>query len=327
MALLLLIIWSCGQGALYISFSEMYNALIGKQKLEGLDISSVLLDIRLPRIIGAVAIGALLAISGVIFQSVLRNDLADSSIVGTSSGAMLASAIFIIGASRLFPSFNTDSWMQAAFAFIGAVSVSLGILKFSSNVRNISNSSLILTGIAFGSLAGAITGVLIFVSNESQLRTLTFWTMGSLAGLNLSTVSILLLIVFVTISIAYYYSHQMDLLSLGEDDAFLMGVNVRRIKLVLLTAASLAVAVAVSFTGIIGFVGLVTPHIARLLLGYGHRKLIITASIFGSLLLLFADTISRIIVLPAELPVGIVTSIIGVPFFITLIYKNQKLAS
>jgi iron complex transport system permease protein len=305
----------------------MYNALIGKQKLEGLDISSVLLDIRLPRIIGAVAIGALLAISGVIFQSVLRNDLADSSIVGTSSGAMLASAIFIIGASRLFPSFNTDSWMQAAFAFIGAVSVSLGILKFSSNVRNISNSSLILTGIAFGSLAGAITGVLIFVSNESQLRTLTFWTMGSLAGLNLSTVSILLLIVFVTISIAYYYSHQMDLLSLGEDDAFLMGVNVRRIKLVLLTAASLAVAVAVSFTGIIGFVGLVTPHIARLLLGYGHRKLIITASIFGSLLLLFADTISRIIVLPAELPVGIVTSIIGVPFFITLIYKNQKLAS
>jgi iron complex transport system permease protein len=322
-ALLLLIVWSCGQGALYISFPEMYNALIEKQKSGGLDISSVLLDIRLPRILGAVAIGALLAISGVIFQSVLRNDLADSSIVGTSSGAMLASAIFITGASRLFPSFNTDSWMQAAFAFIGAV----GILKFSSNGRNVSNSSLILTGIAFGSLAGAITGVLIFVSNESQLRTLTFWTMGSLAGLNLGTVSILLLIVLFTISIAYYYSHQMDLLSLGEDDAFLMGVNVRRIKLVLLTAASLAVAVAVSFTGIIGFVGLVTPHIARLLLGYGHKKLIITASVFGSLLLLFADTISRIIVLPAELPVGIVTSIIGVPFFISLIYKNQKLAS
>ncbi len=317
-------IWSFGQGALQISLNEMCGALIGNNLSSDTDTSTVLLNIRLPRIVGAVAIGALLAISGVIFQSVLRNDLADSSIVGTSSGAMLASALFIIAVSRFFPGLTSIGWMQAAFAFIGAISVSYGILRFSLRGKNVSNSSLVLTGIAFGSFAGAITGVLIFISNESQLRTLTFWTMGSLAGLNIGTVSILLLIVFFTISITYYYSDKMDLLSLGEDDAFLMGVNVKKMKLVLMAVASLAVAVAVSFTGIIGFVGLVTPHIARLLLGYGHKRLVIVASLFGAILLLFSDTVSRLVVLPAELPVGIVTSIIGVPFFISLIYKNQK---
>lgn len=304
----------------------MCGVLLGNNAHSDLDTSAVLLNIRLPRIVGAITIGALLAISGVIFQSVLRNDLADSSIVGTSSGAMLASAVFIIVVSHFFPGLKNINLIQAAFAFIGAISVSYGILSFSARGRNVSNSSLILTGIAFGSLAGAITGVLIFISNESQLRTLTFWTMGSLAGLNISTVTVLILIVIFTISITYYYSDKMDLLALGEDDAFLMGVNVRRIKIVLLAVASLAVAVAVSFTGIIGFVGLVTPHIARLLLGYGHKRLIIVASLFGAILLLFSDTVSRLVVLPAELPVGIVTSIIGVPFFISLIYKNQKIA-
>lgn len=319
-ALIILALLALKSGAVQVSFADLWSAFSNGADAQH---KSVLFGIRLPRIIGAIAVGALLSIAGVLLQSLLRNPLADGGVVGTSAGAMLFSSLFIVLPS-ITTSFHFNASMQSIFAFAGAMLVSLLVMKMNSGRKKLSTSGIVLTGIAIGAWASAITGILIFVSTESQLRSLMFWTLGSLSGLNYQIIVLLCCALLVVFFGAIRCAHAMNQMALGDDEAELLGVNVKRSKMLIVILAALAIGVAVTFTGLIGFVGLVMPHVARMVVGFDHKKVIIVSALFGGFLLLLADTISRTIVIPSELPIGILTGLIGVPFFLRLILKHRS---
>lgn len=324
--LLLAVVAVCGlaMGAVQIPVQDVIRTFFSFGNDQPPAGHSVIMDIRLPRVAGAIAIGALLSLAGVILQSLLRNHLADGSVVGTSSGAMLFTAAFIVLPVKI-PMTQMAQWISQAFvSFAGAMTITWLILRLNSGRKKMTGSGLVLTGIAIGALASAVTGFFIFISSESQLRTLTFWSLGSLGGLNHSIVILLWIILALVLYIVLKYAHDLNRMALGDDEARLLGIDTQRLKKILMITASVAIGVSVSFTGIIGFIGLVVPHLARLLTGFNHTKVILLSAVIGALLLLLSDTVARTIVLPSELPIGIVTSLIGVPFFISLILKSRR---
>ncbi|MFT7235501.1 MAG: iron complex transport system permease protein [Methylophagaceae bacterium] len=286
---------------------------------------SVLSVIRLPRVLLAMIVGASLAVSGAAMQGLFRNPLADPGLIGITSGAALAVGIMIVLIGPIPGTFGLYGLSVAAF--VGGLLTSIIIFKISHLTGSFSVTYMLLAGIAINAMTGAGTGVLTYLSNDEQLRSLTFWTMGSLGGALWPAVIVAATVVIPSTLLLLKYAKQLNILLLGEQEAHYLGVDIHRLKLVVIMTTALSVGVAVAVSGIIGFVGLVVPHLIRLTLGPDHRLLIPASALLGAILLLIADTFARTVVSPAEMPVGIITSMIGGPFFLWLLMKQNGMRS
>ncbi|MCH2199795.1 MAG: iron ABC transporter permease [Flavobacteriales bacterium] len=286
----------------------------------------VLLSVRSPRILGSIVVGATLAGGGIALQSLFRNPLADPSIIGISSGAS-AFAVFIIsmGATSLaLFGLQVGYYTLPVAAFIGALITAIIAYRMSLNNGRADMSILLLSGIALQFMAAALTSLMIFTSNDQELRNVTFWMMGSMSNITWTNITILAL--FVMPGFIYYprIAGKLNKIQLGEDQAYSMGVDTQSLKRKVILVTTLGIGATVAFCGVVSFIGLVAPHIMRLWIGHNHRYLIPASLIFGGFLNLVADTLARTIVLPQELPISIITAIIGAPVFVTLIIRERK---
>lgn len=277
------------------------------------------LTIRLPRVLLALTIGGSLALAGCVMQGLFRNPLADPGLLGISSGAALAVALWVVLPLSLPALVMLYAPMLAAF--LGALAATVAIFILSQQ-RNSSLSRLLLVGIAINALCGAAVGVLSWISNDTQLRQLSLWGMGSLGQAQWSTLLAVTSLMLPTLFIIWRLAGALNLLQLGEEDAHYLGVDVATVQRILLLCSALLVAAAVAVSGVIGFVGLVVPHLMRLWLGADHRAVIPGSTLAGALLLLVADTVARTLVAPAEMPVGLLTSMLGAPWFLWLIFRR-----
>lgn len=276
----------------------------------------IIFQVRFPRILLAAGVGAALAIAGVGFQGLLRNPLADPYIIGTSSGAALGAALSIL--FRLKGSFLGISPIPL-MAFLGALVSMLLVYGISQKDGKIPMDTFLLAGVIVGAFMGALVSFIISVARE-DLPKIMFWLMGSFSGREDWSYILIMLPYLVIGSLAMYFSsHPLNLMAMGEEAASHKGVDVEKTKIVVILAASLITAAAVSVSGLIGFVGLMIPHVMRILTGPDHRILIPSAGLAGSIFLILADTIARTLFSPAEIPVGVITALCGAPFFFWLL--------
>lgn len=274
----------------------------------------VLTQIRAPRVCLAVLTGAALAVSGAVMQGLFRNPLADPGLIGVSSGAALGAALVIVLAGG-----SLTVWGVPAGGMMGGLLATLILYRFATRSGMTSTGMVILAGVALGAFTGAITGILVFRANDTALRDLTFWTMGSLAGADWTRIVVLLPFLMMSAALFATIHRPLNALLLGEADAALMGFRVERTKKIAIFGVALAIGPLVSFVGVIGFIGVVVPHLVRLITGPDHRLVLPGSALLGALLLLIADTLARIIAIPADVPVGVVTAAIGAPLFVWLL--------
>jgi len=285
----------------------------------------LLWQLRIPRVLLGALVGGALAAAGSVLQCLFRNPLADPGLVGVSMGAALGAVGWIVLGGALLgplpPALLPYALPVAAFA--GAVCIGLLAMRLASAAGQLDIALLLLTGIAMNALAAALIGVLVFLSDDRQLRDLTFWSMGSLAGAHWSLLVPTVVLVGPTVAWLFCQSRALDRLSLGEREAWFLGVDVPRVKRRLLLATALVVGAAVAVSGSVGFVGLMTPHLARLIVGAPHRLALPVSCLLGACLVTIADLAARTLVLPAELPVGLVTSLIGAPALLWLLQHSR----
>lgn len=330
--LYLAMISSITLGPMNISITQSINSLLpdaltGVWQIDDLPkhTSLVIQQIRLPRTLLAIAVGAILAICGTIMQGLFRNPLADPGIIGVSAGASLGAAIAIVLFSSL-----TESYPQLLvlgtvpiFAFLGGALSTILVYKLGTSPTGTSVTMMLLAGVAIGALAGAGLGLLNYYAEDQALRDLSLWTQGSLAGASWASLLLAYSTLIVLFVLFYRDASSLNALLLGESEAKHLGINVQNLKrrLILLTAAGVGVTVALA--GMIGFIGLIVPHLGRMLSGPEHKSLLPLSMVLGALLLLIADMIARTIVAPLDMPVGIVTALLGAPFFISLLIKQK----
>ncbi|MHA6495457.1 FecCD family ABC transporter permease [Pseudomonas borbori] len=284
----------------------------------------ILGQIRLPRTLLGLAVGVVLALCGVAMQGLFRNPLADPGLVGVSSGAALGAAVAIVGGAALggLPE-AVAPYLLSLCAFIGGLGVTALVYRLGRRQGETSVATMLLAGIALTALAGAAIGLFSYLADDTTLRTLTFWNLGSLNGASYARLWPLLL---VTVAVALWLPRRaraLNALLLGESEARHLGFAVERIKRELVFCTALGVGAAVAAAGMIGFIGLVVPHLMRLLVGPDHRVLLPASALAGASLLLFADLLARLLLAPAELPIGIVTALIGAPFFLYLLLRGR----
>lgn len=311
-ALLGMTLVATGFGALRLPVSLLWNNSDDALR-------QIWLTIRLPRVLLALVIGGSLALAGCVMQGLFRNPLADPGLLGISSGAALAVALWVVIPLSLPALVMLYAPMLAAF--LGALAATVVIFLLSQQ-RESSLSRLLLVGIAINALCGAAVGVLSWISNDAQLRQLSLWGMGSLGQAQWSTLLAVTSLMVPTVWIIWRLATALNLLQLGEEEAHYLGVDVKVVQRVLLLCSALLVAAAVAVSGVIGFVGLVVPHLMRMWLGADHRAVIPGSILAGAFLLLIADTVARTLVAPAEMPVGLLTSILGAPWFLWLIFRR-----
>ncbi len=312
--LLILIIIAANSGALKLSVYQLSHISCNDPLLRAW------FNIRLPRILLAVIVGTALASSGAVMQGLFRNPLADSGLLGISSGAALMVALTILFPAA-FPSIVMLYGKMIA-AFIGGMIICLFIYLYSFNEQG-NMAKLILLGVAINAIIGAVMGCLSYISDDIQLKQITLWSMGHLGKGSWELVLVAVSLIFPALIMVLKLSYQLNILQLGDEDAHYLGINVQRIKRYLLLLSALLIGTAVAVSGIIAFVGLVIPHMIRLRIGADHRWLILGSALGGGCLLLLADTLARTVVAPAEIPVGLLTSLIGGPYFLWLILKHK----
>jgi iron complex transport system permease protein len=315
-------------GAFKIGFEQCANILLHLVGAENYsDYTNpqfnVLLHIRLPRVFLSMIIGAALAVSGAGLQGLFRNPLADPGLIGISAGAMLAASIAIILGLQFTNGFLGYYSISVA-TFIGAISTTIIVFRLSKTQNSTNISTMLLAGIAINALAGALTGFIIYLSNDDQLRDITFWSLGSLGGANWEKVLALIPLIVLPILMIARLSKKLDVFALGESEAICLGVNVNSLKRKLIVWVTISVGSCVAIAGMIGFIGLLIPHITRLMVGPKHRNLIWISAILGALVLSIADLLCRLIVAPAELPIGILTAILGTPLFLILLIQQKR---
>ena len=308
--LVILVMVAASQGALRIHFSQLFDD----------DYRDIWLNIRLPRVLLAVLVGAALATSGVIMQGLFRNPMADPGLLGVSSGSAL-----MVGVSIVLP-FSFPAvlllYEQMIFAVAGSMVVCSVIFLIATHHRSM--MPLLLAGIAINALSGAAIGILSYIGDDQQLRQLSLWMMGSLGQAQWPTLLVASSFALPALFITACYARTLNLLQLGDEEAHYLGVNVKKKRQQLLLLSSLLVGAAVSVSGVIGFIGLVIPHLIRMTTGADHRWLIPCSTLAGACLLLVADTLARTLVQPAEMPVGLLTSLIGGPWFLWLILRSRS---
>jgi len=301
-------------------FAMLVSLLLGSVFINPKDLwqSDILWQIRLPRVVLAALIGLLLSLSGVILQGVLRNPLADPYILGISAGGAVGAAVSIALGAK-FVILGVSSVPASAFLFsLVAVFV---VYKLSQVAGRTAPETLILAGVALSAFASAILSLIIITTGS--LQSIYFWLLGSLSSASWGNVVTVIPYVIAGSAVAYFFSKELNALLLGEEMAITLGIEVEKTRLVLVCAASLMAAAAVSVSGLIGFVGLIIPHWIRLLIGPNHRLLVPVAGLSGMLLMVFADTLSRTILAPMEVPIGIIMALLGAPFFLYLLRRRR----
>ena len=324
--LLFVTLLSAAIGAVSIPFSQLSAILLSKIGIHlPVEIDPradlVLTGIRLPRVLLGVLAGMALAVSGALMQGLFRNPLADPALIGISSGSSFGASLMIVFGSTL-PGFVASSlglFTIALAAFAGGLMVTFIVYTISTRDSQTSVATMLLAGIAMNALCGAGTGGLILFSTDTQLRDLTFWSLGSLGAATWQTLAVVAPFVIIVLIISPWLARALNALLLGESAAHHLGIETQRVKRLVILLSALSVGAVTAVTGLIGFVGLVVPHLIRLTFGPDHRLLLPASALLGGILLVFSDLLARILLQPAEIPIGIITALFGAPFFLWLL--------
>ncbi|MBP0616245.1 FecCD family ABC transporter permease [Jiella mangrovi] len=327
-ALLVVAILAIGIGPMALPPMRVLKILLGGPDGRSFPIGEVVIvwQIRLPRVVMAMMVGAMLALGGAVMQGLFRNPLADPTILGVSSGAALgAVSMIVLGSGALGPvALVLGGYALPIAAFAGALTVTLVLYAISTQAGSTSVATMLLAGVALAAFAAAIMGYLVFLSDDTQLRDITFWSLGGLGGVTWDKVVVSCPVMLVVAASAIVMARGLDALVLGEAEAFHMGLRVERLKKQAILLVAIATGLAVAVAGIIGFVGIVVPHLLRLAVGADHRFLLPASCLGGALLIVSADIGARMLVSPAELPIGIITAAIGAPFFLWLLMRRRS---
>ena len=327
LALAFALLASAGTGQLAIAPQEVLGSLLHKVGIEWLPLPShpagdqTLWAIRFPRVAMAALVGAGLAISGLLMQAIFGNPLAEPGVIGISSGAAVGAGLSIVFGLTLF-----GQWTTAVLAFAAGLVATLLVYFMSRADGRTEVVTLVLTGIAINAIAGAAIALLTFLGDTQSREQIVFWQLGSLAGSRWSQVAIVAPVLAIGMIIAYLVARKLDLLALGERNARHLGVNVEALRIGIIVLVALLVGASVAFAGIIAFVGLVIPHLMRMILGPAHLPLVTASALGGALLLTLADLGARTLVPMADLPIGMLTSLVGGPFFFWLLRRTRKRA-
>lgn len=312
-------------GAVDISVKEVYSSVVHFfNSPEQLTLNErIFLEIRLPRTILTLLVGASLAVGGVLMQGLFLNPIVEPGLVGTTSGAAFGAALYFTLGSVL--NFNAGEWTLPIAACIGGMAATFMVYGLAENKKRTKSSivALLLIGIAINALFLSAVGFLSYIARDPQARSITFWNLGTTSGASWNAVFIVGLTSILCISLGIRYAKQLNALMLGETEAGILGINIRSLKIKVLLINVVLVSVATAFTGVIGFIGLVVPHLVRITLGSNTRTLILSSVLLGAILLSAADIMARLVIAPAELPIGIVTTVVGVPVFIYLLRKKE----
>ena len=300
--------------------TALWNSLWGMEIPTGIS-KSIILNVRLPRVLNVALVGAALSLCGAAMQGLLRNPLADGSTLGVSSGASLG-AVLALALGIVIPgtTYGGTMIMAMLFAFLSLVAI-LG-LAYALD-RSLTTNSIILIGVIFSMFASSVINLIISFASD-HIKSITFWTMGSLSGTNFSHTRILAIAVLLCGGVILRYARELNAFAIGEDNARHIGVNVKRVKLIILITVSVLIGVCVSISGTISFVGLVMPHMARMITGPNHKRLLPSAMFSGAIFLLLADLTARTILRPIELSIGVVTSLVGAVAFVIIFYRTRK---
>jgi iron complex transport system permease protein len=313
---------SAGIGAMKIPASEVISSLFHKSGLDVGHVSdvnhTVLWSIRFPRVVLGILVGACLGMAGAAMQGVFGNPLAEPGIIGVSSGAALGAVLSIVLGISTF-----GSWTVTLFAFIGGLVTTMAVYLMSRANGRTEVVTLILTGVALNALAGAIIGLCTYVADDAELREITFWNLGSLGGANWKIVGALIPFALVGLIVLPRFAKSLDLLSLGDKGARHLGVDTERVRLIVITVTAVLVGAAVAAAGVVGFVGLVVPHLIRLIAGPRHALLLPASALLGAIVTVAADLASRTVASPTELPLGVLTALLGTPFFLWLLRRTR----
>ncbi|WP_422398777.1 FecCD family ABC transporter permease [Vibrio fluvialis] len=307
-----------------ISFRDSLSSLLLQSDDIAKHINLVIHEIRFPRTLLCMLVGAILALCGTVMQGLFRNPLAEPGIIGVSAGASLGAALAIV----LLGNLNFDArWMNAITlplcAFLGGALTTIVVYRLGTNKFGTSVTIMLLAGVAISAVSGAGIGYLNYVADDQMLRDLTLWSMGSFAGANWQSIT---LCGITLLGLYFYFTRRamaLNALLLGESEARHLGIPIQRLKRALIVLSAVGVGVTVSAAGMIGFVGLVVPHLGRMLVGPDHRNLLPVSALLGALLLTIADMFARVAAAPAELPIGIVTALVGAPFFLYLLFQQK----
>ncbi|WP_018344231.1 FecCD family ABC transporter permease [Cytophaga aurantiaca] len=334
--LLTFVVLSAGNGALHISPIQVISIILHKVGIS--DIAAfdegqynVFWIIRFPRVMLGLLIGAGLALSGAALQGLFRNPLADPGLIGISAGASLSAVLVIVFLSMLSstPYFALVEGMVGYYTlnivtFIGSCITSFIVFSASRTNGKTNVTTMLLGGIAINALCGAMIGLITYYATDAELRNITFWTLGSLGGASWNTVFTVLPFILIPVVMLPRLSKALNTLALGEKEASYLGVSVDKLKIQIIIFSTMAVGSAVAVAGIISFVGLVVPHVLRMMGGHNQRYILIGSSLAGALLLTGSDLLARVIVAPAELPIGVITALIGTPVFAWILLRHKK---
>lgn len=328
--LVVAIVLGLGLGAYYVSPGELWALLLQRMGISPGGIqprtAAIIEFIRLPRVLFSIMAGAVLAISGAAIQGLFRNPLADPGLIGISSGASAAAVAAIVGASWLGIAISNMAgiFLVSIMAFGGAFLTTLLVYALSQQGGKTMVGIMLLAGVAIAAIAGAITGVFVLQATDAQLRSITFWSLGSLGGIGWVQCMVMLPIAILTVVGLMQQHRGLNALALGESAALHTGIRVERMKRIIILLVALGVGATVSMCGAIGFVGLVVPHALRMLMGASHRQLLPASALGGAVLLSLADTFCRTAIAPVEIPIGLATASLGAPFFLYLLIRYKK---
>jgi iron complex transport system permease protein len=329
--LVLVSLWSIKSGPIDTSFVEIIDTLgvilgINPDDPANQQMALIIQQIRLPRLILGILVGAGLAISGAVMQALFRNPMADPGLLGVSSGAALGAITTIVLGLKFLPGlfFAYGSIILPVMAFAGGLLTLLVVYRLARSNHRIDIPTMLLAGVALNSITGALIGLLSYVADDAQLRDLVFWSLGSLEITDWGKLLTTAFVIVPTLVLMVGFARPLNANLLGESEAQHLGVDIEKVKIQLIFLVSIVVGIAVAMSGIIGFVGLLVPHLLRMVVGPDHRLLLPASAIFGAILLVLADILARTLVTPAEMPIGIITAILGGPFFLWLLIRYRR---
>ncbi len=317
------VVVALGSGAVYLTPAESLQGMFRWWRNDPSQAGLIIMQIRLPRVLLAALVGAVLGCSGAAMQGLFRNPLADPSLIGVSAGASLGASLTIVAAGAGLQGISGLTLVSLG-AFAGGLAAVLLVYRLASRGEGTSVATMLLAGIAITALAGAAGNLLAFHADNAMLRRISLWHMGGLEGADLARTLLALGVAAIVLGSLPLYARHLNALLLGESEARYLGIDVAHTQRALVIIVAVGVGAAVALAGTIAFVGLVVPHIVRLLAGPDHRVLLPASALAGALLLVVADTLARVVLAPAELPVGIVTALVGVPFFLSLLRQRSR---
>ncbi|MFN8291286.1 MAG: iron ABC transporter permease [Chitinophagaceae bacterium] len=331
-ALIIVLLCAIAFGAVSIRPSEMFSSL--KHFFQGKPPANiyegVFIQLRLPRVLLCAIGGSILAVSGVLMQGLFRNPIVEPGLTGTSAGAAFGAAFIFVMGPKLSPVLKsiTGPFLVPIFAFAGGLLATYIVYSLAKTASRVSVMTLLLTGIAINAVCLSGTGFMTYIARDPQARSITFWNLGTFSGASWLQVWVTGIIAIIIFLVVWRYSKQLNALLLGEEEAVYLGVDTAKLKRMIMILNTAMVSVLTAFAGVVGFVGLIVPHIIRLMIGSDNKKLLPAAVIIGALILTLADMGARLFLAPAEMPIGIITSLVGAPVFIVLLKQfnilNQK---